>query len=434
MKTTAEREPSMVGGYEFGEAEPLPTRLEKSLLPYRWRSTVWIVNAILILVTIGYNYLTNKHEGVTVLIALFSLQYEKSLATTWEGWLLLMIAILAMERFFNSAKTARYERQAWLGLAVLAAGLSFDELGSLHERAGFLFGPWLPGFYSFMPLIIPAVLVMLFTFHGMSRLPDRRCFWLMVGASGVLGSVFVQEYFERKIAWPFWARGLRFGVEEATELIGIFILLTVVLAPTAKSVVDLFPKRDTLIRLKPWVTTLTLLGFIPLAIVTVITIPVTDNRGIPAAWLPFVLLIISCLVAWTCAKASSVSSTRFLVAAALALFFALDQMIVFQRVTDMSIVRGDIEKIMFPCLAATLMSIPILRTRENMLCIGALLGLSLLFIPTSELLARLIVPLQALGVFWILASGLAKIESLRKGRSGISSQNAAAIPQPISGL
>jgi hypothetical protein len=53
--------------------------------------------------------------------------------------------------------------------------------------------------------------------------------------------------------------------------------------------------------------------------------------GIPAAWLPFVVLNLACMVAWARAEAGEAYGTRFLGVALLTCFFTFDQIIVFQR-------------------------------------------------------------------------------------------------------
>jgi hypothetical protein len=85
---------------------------------------------------------SRNREGIVQYLAQFSLAEEKHLATYWEGWCLLLVSILAFERFLRAHKTATYEKQSWVGLSVLAAGLSLDELGSIRERAPFLFSSW----------------------------------------------------------------------------------------------------------------------------------------------------------------------------------------------------------------------------------------------------------------------------------------------------
>ena len=387
--------------------QPLLARVQEAVLSHSWQSVVWSINGFFIAVTVVYPYLPDNRAGMMKFVGLFSLQFEKNLATYWEGLCLIVVALLAAELFFNTEKTAIYERRAWMGLAALTAGLSLDEIGSVHERAPFLFSGWgLDGMFTLVPLAVPAVLILLFTLYNMLRLPDRRCFWLTVSAFAVLGSVVFHEYLEHRVNWPFWLKGIRFALEEGTELAGIFLLLTVVLNPARGSqkfrpALDLLPSLDTLIRLKSTVVALTLLGFVPLAFLTL----VVDDYGTPAVWLPFVLLTFSCTAGWYGSRLFPAYRNRFLLASGLALFFSLDQIIVFQRVLDINAVRGEIEKLMIFCMAAACLSIPILRSRRNLFLFAALLTLNLAFIPASEVYPWLIIPLQALGVFFILVDG-----------------------------
>jgi hypothetical protein len=328
------------------------------------------------------------------------------------------VSILAFERFLGSNKTATCERQSWIGLSVLAAGLSLDELASIHERTPFLFSSWgLSGnMNSLIPLAVPALLLLLFTLQRMWNLANRRCFWLTLSAFIILGSVASQEDLEHTLQWPWWARGMRFVIEEGTELVGIFLLLSVVLGATVttgmvKSIRSLMPRAETLIQLRPTVAYLSLLGFIPLGMLTVATLVVTEARGAPSAWLPFVLLNMACMAAWASADLGETYRKRFLFVSFLALFFSLDQIIVFQRVLDKNLMRGDVENVMFPCLAVVCLGIPTLRTRSHILLLGVLLSLSLFLLPPSELFPRLVIPLQSLGIFWILVSGLRTAQS-----------------------
>jgi hypothetical protein len=66
------------------------------------------------------------------------------------------------------------------------------------------------------------------------------------------------------------------------------------------------------------------------------------------------------------------------------------------------------------------MSIGTLRTRQNMILASLLLPLSLLFVLRWELLAWLVVPLQSLGIYWILTSTLATLTTVKPLRSGFS--------------
>jgi hypothetical protein len=88
----------------------------------------------------------------------------------------------------------------------------------------------------------------------------------------------------------------------------------------------------------------------------------------------------------------------------LALFFSLDQIIVFERVIDKGLTHGALAILMFPSLAAACLAIPSLRTPTNFIVLGALLPWSLTLVFFSGLLTWLILPLQALAIFWVLVS------------------------------
>src|SRR5688572_2473373 len=112
-------------------------------LSLSWQSAIWVVNGFFLLTTLIVAYLPDSsgaaRKGAIQYLAQFSLAEEKNLAAFWEGWCFLLVSILAFERYLQSNRTAPYEGQSWLGLSVLAAGLSLDELGSIHERAPLLF-------------------------------------------------------------------------------------------------------------------------------------------------------------------------------------------------------------------------------------------------------------------------------------------------------
>jgi hypothetical protein len=352
-------------------------------------------------------------------LALFSLQFEKNIATYWEGWCFLLVAILALERYFHSQQ--RHERHAWLGLTVLCAGFSLDELGSIHERSRFLFEYWgLPGASKALYWLgVPVVAILFWTLKQQRQFASKRKFWLTLGGFVLFGSVVVHEHFETRFPWPTWFRGIRFAWEEGSELVGIFLLMCVVLSPAVMAargmaLNSLWPRATTLIRMRPAVVGLTLLSVLPMAVITVVTLPVAENRGIPAAWLPFMLLNVASLAAWTCAHHTSPYQSLFRYAAFLALFFSLDQIIVFQRILNMNLLRGQIELLMLPCMALMCLRIPVLRTLPHVCLFAALMLCSSFMTLNSPLWPGIVIPLQALGVYYVMVSGLIEIVQLNQ--------------------
>jgi hypothetical protein len=389
--------------------------LKEKVLASHWRSLLWTVNGFFLLMTVAVAQLPGgsspTRQGAIQYLAQFTLAEEKNLAAYWEGWCFLLVSILAFERFYQADEGAAYERQSWMGLAVLSAGLSLDELGSIHERAPILFGSggFSGGISSNIPLAVPAALVLMLTLRGMWRLGDRRRFRLTLIAFVAFGSVALQEYLEHAVEWPPWARGLRFAAEEGTELFGIFLLLIMV-APAARlraksgSVDCLIPGAKTFMHLRPAAVVLTVAAFIPLAWLTHYVVDDATHKGIPAAWLPFLSLNLAAMAAWAYARQGGRYGKHFYMASILALFFSLDQIILFQRVMDKDLIRGQVGSLMFPCMAALCLAIPSLRTRANLLLLGTLLLLSPLLMFSSDLLAWLILPLQSLGIYYVIAS------------------------------
>ena len=370
--------------------------------------------------TVALTYLPGgsspDRRGLVQYLAQFTLAEERNLATYWEGWCLLLIAVLAFERFLQGRKTEAYTNQSWLGLSVLAAGLSLDELGSIHEQAPVLFARW--GFSgsikSMLPLAVPGLALLIVTLRRMWSFANHRSFWLTLSAFVLFGSVAFQEHLEHTIAWPWWAEGIRVGIEEGTELVGTFLLLSILVSPMnhrgkIKSIFELAPRDETIILLKPALVLVTLLSFIPLAVFTDFVVGEAHHRGTPAAWLPFVLLNLSGMAAWACTQKLERYRVGFFVVALLALFFSLDQIIVFHRVIDKNAVVGEMAVATFPVIAAACLMIPTLRTRFNCFFLIALLPWSFLLISSSPLLPWVVLPVQAMGLFWILSNGLAEI-------------------------
>jgi hypothetical protein len=390
---------------------------------FSWQSVIWSVNGFFLLTTVIISYFPESgsasRQGVVQYLAQLSLANEKTLATYWEGWCLLLIAVLAFERFFQTSRAAIHERRSWIGLAILGAGLSLDELASIHERSSLFFSSWgLSGSMSSkIPLAVPVLMILIFSLQSLWRLAGHRYFWMTLSAFVLFGSVAFQEHLEFAFRWPWWTQGIRVGIEEGTELLGVFFLLSVVVSSTGTRrdvsfLTPLFPAIQTLIRLRPVVAVLTLAGFVPLGIITALVIDDATHRGIPAAWLPFMLLNLAWIAAWACAQKATMYSGRFLFVGLVCLLLSLDQIVVFERVLDKNLIGGALITWILPGVAIACLSIPTLRTPSNVFLIGGLLLLSLLPVSPSELFPWLVIPLQSLAILWVLTSGLMEMTGL----------------------
>jgi|GEM_PF-3972807 len=383
-----------------------------------WQSTVWTVNSIFLLMTVivGTNLTGNSasRDGFVKYFAQFSLAEERNLATSWEGWCLALISIISFERFLRSKESSGYDRKSWIGLSVLALGLSLDEIGSIHERSSLVVSMigFSRQFDSKFALALPALLVLFCTLRWLWHLPDRRRFWLCLSAFTTFGAVVIHERLEFIYQWPWWARGIRAAAEEGTELIGVFLLLLTVVpennAAKSHGFFSLFPSWNTLKQLKIVSELIAILLLLPLGLLTLGAIANQDTaqRGIPASWLPFMLLNLAALTAWARSNYDIKHKNRFLLLASLAVFFAIDQILVLERVMDKNLIRSAaIGSAMFPCMAAVCALIPTLRSKSNMLLVALFFPLSFFSFPSSNLMLWIILPLQCLGIYYIVASG-----------------------------
>ena len=145
-----------------------------------------------------------------------ALQHEMNLAAWWSGAQLFMGALFMYER--ASVGDTR-ERGAWAVLAVVSAGLSFDEIGSIHERLGHR--SWRPLLLVAVPLVVALAWALL----RLVRMPGRRlAVLLIVLAYGLFAVVAGLEYLE-SVVHRIAPRGLGLELEESLELVGFLLLL-----------------------------------------------------------------------------------------------------------------------------------------------------------------------------------------------------------------
>jgi voltage-gated potassium channel Kch len=157
----------------------------------------------------------------------FDLSVEMNLGVWWSGICLFAAGLLAYENFCNGEGS---ERSAWLVLSALLVGLSYDEVGSIHERVGkdSVMGVWsaLGVWSGKLPFIVIGFAFFVFAFVRLiKREQTRRSAIAILSGFVLFGSVLLQEYLEWNIDWAPWVRGIRVGVEEGTELLGALLCL-----------------------------------------------------------------------------------------------------------------------------------------------------------------------------------------------------------------
>jgi hypothetical protein len=181
-------------------------------------------------------------SAVKYLIIQFNLATENVLATWYSSMLLLLISVMAVlcfvaDRSFPRSDKFRYSNLGWLLLSVLFAGLSLDELGSLHERIGMLtilnpFGDYALGWIDLFALPIAFVAFFMLAFGWIHIRRSRGAFVFLIVGITLFLSIPLQERIEM-ILWnsapggkQAWLRPIHhILLEEGAELFGSLCFL-----------------------------------------------------------------------------------------------------------------------------------------------------------------------------------------------------------------
>jgi hypothetical protein len=167
----------------------------------------------------------------------FNLRNESNFAALFSGMFLLTIALHAFDgSALNRASNAKIAN-AWLMISLVLAALSFDEIGSLHERVPRI------GDLNRLLSLVPFGLV----FAGMLAYAvkvlwrdsgQRKTSILICVGFALFASVALQEYIEHAVDWSanrylrFFKSWFRPVIEEGTELLGMLVLLHVAMDNT----------------------------------------------------------------------------------------------------------------------------------------------------------------------------------------------------------
>jgi hypothetical protein len=151
--------------------------------------------------------------------------------------LLALLSLHAFDGYVLLRRSAPGAARGWIMLAAVLLFLSFDEVGSIHERLGTLSRALSLGTWSLLlPLgaVLGAVCLRAMVLLGRAE-GERHKLWPIAIGFALFGSVALQEFLEHRIDWQTdVARAIRVAVEEGTELLGMLILLRIALANTAE--------------------------------------------------------------------------------------------------------------------------------------------------------------------------------------------------------
>ncbi len=220
---------------------------------------------------------------------------------------LIVIALHAFDGWLQNRASNRRVAVAWLLLSVVLLVFSFDEIGSLHARAGWI-GNWsawltlLPFGLVFGAMIGYAVITLYFT-------PGQRTAAILIYIGfALLASMALQEYVEHNVDWTanrylqYFKARLRPVVEEGSELLGMLVLFWAALSATGGLWRRARPAGSAalagVVRLRRSILWTALVGAPALAYLTVIMPLSEHDHGSPADWPAAALYLLAALAAF----------------------------------------------------------------------------------------------------------------------------------------
>jgi hypothetical protein len=169
--------------------------------------------------------------GLMRLISQLTLGSENTLAVWWAGAVYTIAGLHALDAWLAKRHSPqRLAARGWLAIGLVLLILSFDEVGSLHERLPLII-PW----GSVMALLPYAALVGSMLAFGLLALwldgSQRWETFLMAVAFGLLMSLPLQEklFLETNQGWLGIHKALRLTIEEGIEVVCALTLLGVTL-------------------------------------------------------------------------------------------------------------------------------------------------------------------------------------------------------------
>ena len=151
----------------------------------------------------------------------FNLRNENNFAALFSGMLLLITALHAYDGWSLNRASSPTSAYAWLILSAVLTALSLDEIGSLHERAHWLWSFVAYGtvdlsafqamsesqrssmyWWSLVPFGLLLVGAIAYAAFALWRsIDDKKSVILICLAFSLLASIGLQEYVERTVDW-----------------------------------------------------------------------------------------------------------------------------------------------------------------------------------------------------------------------------------------
>lgn len=236
----------------------------------------------------------------------FNLRNESNFAALWSGMLLLLVAIHAFDGRAQHRTDNPVVGRAWLIISLILVTLSFDEIGSFHERlpseTHLQYWLWVLPFALIYACAAAYALVVLY------RSEQYRSSAKLIGLGFLLfASVALQEEIEWRlfdVEWrlfevrlPRILRLIRAAIEEGTELLGMILLLKASMINTrgllSRYGESAFPTFEAVLA---WRIPILILGLVgaPLIAFFTVSLPLDPwGHGIPADWPPVAMFTLA---------------------------------------------------------------------------------------------------------------------------------------------
>ena len=257
----------------------------------KWRA-LWFYGAIVVCLLLL--------AGTVFSVRDLNLRRESNFAAMWSGLLLLLVALHAFDgRELNKSVEPAVAR-AWLVISLVLVSLSFDEIGSLHERlpseTHLMYWLYvLPFALTYAGLAVYALVVL----YRSDRY--RRAAQLILLAFLLFGSVAIQEEIEWRLNVARQWKPIRGAIEEGTELLGMILLLKATMANTrgilSRGERAVFPMLEAVRAWRLPVLAVGLVGAPLIAWATVSIPPDRWNHGLPATWPPTAVFLLAAICA-----------------------------------------------------------------------------------------------------------------------------------------
>ena len=266
----------------------------------------WAITFVLIsLPLILYNYPKIYSQLPEVWIhrrGSFRMIFEMNYPTWWTAILLLAAAMLIYELTYIRQHASRW---ALWGLALAIAGLSYDEVGSIHERVSLLSDEWFDSPWTALaPFGIVGLAALVYGLKATSRMDGggRATAYIIAGFL-MFAFVVFQEYLEHHPKYPKFIHKT-FGItnawsrwfEEVTEIVGAMLILVGTALARNRGV---FSGRLGFILTKPSditsLRTILLIGLVIHCLIAFFFLPDAQEltvRGNPAGWYPSAVFFI----------------------------------------------------------------------------------------------------------------------------------------------